>query len=199
MTLKKKILIGLGAVVLVFAGMTAWMLVPALLPAKNLNVGVAVGGKVPMDMALRDSAGQPTTLAQQMGPKGAVLFFVRSADWCAFCKAQLKRTQDIKAPLDGQGMALISLSYDKPELLARFAAEKAVTFTLLADEGSKMIDALGLRDPKYEAGYFAYGVPRPTTLVVAPDGTVKAKFVAEDYRSRISNDGVLALVRGAGL
>ena len=199
MSWKKKILIGLGAVVLVFAGMTAWMLVPALFPAKNLNVGVAVGAKVPLDMALRDSAGQPTTLAQQMGPKGAVLFFVRSADWCMFCKAQLKRTQDIKAPLDGQGMALVTLSYDKPELLARFAGDQGVTYTMLSDEGSKMIDALGLRDPKYEPGYFAYGVPRASTLVVAPDGTVKAKFVSDDFRSRISNDEVLAMVKGAAL
>ncbi|MGE3692201.1 MAG: peroxiredoxin family protein [Novosphingobium sp.] len=199
MSWKKKALIALGAVVLLICGAAAWMLGPALLPAKNIAVGVPLGGKVPLDLALRDREGKPTSLAAQMGPKGMVLFFVRSADWCPFCKAQMVRTNQITSAITGKGLSLAVLSYDKPEILAEFKANNSISYPLLSDTGSNMIDALGLRDPQYEQGSFAYGVPRASTLVIAPDGTVKAKWISEDYRSRISNDEVVAMVDGAGL
>jgi len=198
MSWKRKALIGLGAIALLIGGAAAWMLGPALLPAKNIAVGVPVGGKVPIDMPLVDRTGVPTTLAAQMGPKGMVLFLVRSADWCPFCKAQLIRTNEIRAAIESKGLALASLSYDKPEILAEFTATKGIGYKMLGDPSSKMIDSLGLRDPQYKQGSFAFGVPRSSTLVLAPDGTVKTKWVSQDYRSRISNEGVLALVDGAG-
>ncbi|MCB2059425.1 MAG: redoxin domain-containing protein [Novosphingobium sp.] len=186
-----------GAVVLLIGGLAAWMLGPALLPPKNIDVGIAVGEKAPIEMDLLDSAGQPTSLASNMGQEGVVLVMVRSADWCPFCKAQLVRTNDIHDAISAEGYALASLSYDKPETLTGFATEKGIGYVMLSDPGSKMIDALNLRDPQYEAGSFAYGVPRASILVLAPDGTVKAKYVAADYRSRPSNDEVLAMVEGA--
>ena len=75
-----------------------------------------------------------------------------------------------------------------------FAQAKGIGFAMLSDRGSKLIDALGLRDPQYGPDSFASGVPRPTVLVLAKDGTVKAKFVDSDYRSRQSNDQILAML-----
>jgi peroxiredoxin len=197
MNIKRIALTTIGLVVLLIGGTAAWTLGPALLPAKSVDAGIAVNAKVPVDMALRDSAGKPVSLRQKMGPKGMVLFLVRSADWCPFCKAQLIRTNEIRGAIAAQGYALASLSYDKPDTLARFAADKGIGYMMLSDQGSRMIDALGLRDPQYDKASFAYGVPRPTILVLAPDGKVKAKYVSDDYRSRPSNDEVLAMIRGA--
>ncbi len=42
--------------------------------------GPEVGEKVP-DFRLRDQNGNEKTLASILGPKGAMLVFVRSADW----------------------------------------------------------------------------------------------------------------------
>ena len=195
MTWKRKALIGLGAVVLVFAGAAAWMLGPALLPAKSLNVGIAVGTPAPIALGLLDSAGKPTTLKAQMGENGMVLLMVRSADWCPFCKAQLLRSEKIRPAIAAQGYALVSVSYDKPEKLAEFIRNKGIGYIMLSDSGSRLIDALGLRDPQYKADSFAYGVPRPTVLVLAKDGTVKSKFVDADFRSRQSNDQVMAMLK----
>lgn len=44
---------------------------------------------------------------------------------------------------------------------------------------SAVIDSYGLRDPAYQAGSRAYGVPRPAILVIGRDGAIKAKL-AED-------------------
>jgi peroxiredoxin len=185
-----------GGVILLIAGVAAWLLGPALLPPKNIDVGIAVNEKAPVEMVLQDSAGQPASLAAQMGRNGMVLFLVRSADWCPFCKAQLIRTQDLYKPISTRGYSLVSLSYDKPEVLADFASEKGIAYTMLSDTGSRMVDALGLRDPQYAKGSFAYGVPRASILYLASDGTVMAKYVAEDYRSRPSNEDVMAMLAG---
>ena len=196
MTLKRTILYVVAGFGLLVFGAAAYMLGPALLPPKSINVGIALNAKAPVTMPLQDSAGLATSLAEKMGPKGLVLVMVRSADWCPFCKAQLIRTNDIRAQITAQGYAIASLSYDKPETLAGFAKAKGLGYLMLSDQGSKMIDALGLRDPAYPPGNFAYGVPHPTILVLGPDGTVKAKYVTEDYRSRPMNDDVMAILNG---
>lgn len=197
MTKKRIALYVLGAIILLFGAAAAWMLGPALLPPKPIEAGIEVGSKAPIEMELQDSNGEPTSLAGQMGENGIILVLVRSADWCPFCKAQLVRTQDVHAAITGKGYALASLSYDPPEILAGFAAQEEITYAMLSDPGSQMIDALGLRDPQYAEGSFAYGVPRATILILANDGTVKGKYVAADYRSRPSNEDVLEMLDNA--
>jgi hypothetical protein len=44
------------------------------------KLGPQVGERVP-DFVLKDQAGQTQTLQSIMGPKGAMLVFIRSADW----------------------------------------------------------------------------------------------------------------------
>lgn len=194
MSKKKLLLIVVGSVLLVIAGGAAWMLGPALLPPKSIDVGIALDAQAPIDMPLLDSKGQSTSLAQEMGPKGIVLILVRSADWCPFCKAQLVRTKDIRPDIEKAGYSLASLSYDPPETLADFANAKGIEYAMLSDQGSKMIDALGLRDPQYGKDSVAYGVSRATILIVGSDGSVEAKYVAEDYRSRPPNEVVLSML-----
>jgi len=194
MSKKRIALYVFGAVVLVVGIAAAWMLGPALLPPKPIEVGIELEAKAPIEMDLQDSKGEPTSLAQQMGENGMVLLLVRSADWCPFCKAQLARTEDIDASIRDKGYALASLSYDPPETLAHFAKQEEITYSMLSDPGSRMIDALGLRDPQYAEGSFAYGVPRATILILAKDGTVQAKYVAADYRSRPSNEDVMEML-----
>jgi peroxiredoxin len=199
MSWKRRLAWTLGVVLLLVAGAGAWMFGPALLPAKDIAAGIAKDAKVPVALPLLDAKGETTTLAAQMGQNGMVLYFVRSADWCPFCTTQLVLTEQIRARIEAKGLKLASVSYDKPAILDQFAKDEGIGYAMLSDTGSKLIDAIGLRDPQYEAGSFAYGVPRAATLVLAPDGTVKARFVAADYRSRISNDEVVAMVEGAGL
>ncbi len=192
--MKKKLLIGLAVVVLLIGGAAAYLLGGALLPAEHVEVGIALEEKAPVDMELANEAGETATLASAMGDKGMVLYLVRSADWCPFCKAQMKDVMANQAPLSERGYAIASLSYDAPEVLAMFKQGEEISYTMLSDTDSKLIDAMGLRDPEYAEGHFAYGVPRASILVLAPDGTVKAKFVSADYKSRPSNEDVIEMV-----
>jgi peroxiredoxin len=194
---KRKIAYGLLAVLLLFAGAAAWMLGPALLPARSVDAGIALGAKAPIDLPLRNAKGEPTTLAAQMGDKGLVLFFTRSVDWCPFCKAQMIRTEDIRSTVAEKGYGLASVSYDKPEQIAAFAQVKGIGFAMLSDQQSALIDAMALRDPQYGKDSPAFGVPRSAVVILARDGRVIGKFVDADYRSRQSNEQVLAMIGNA--
>jgi hypothetical protein len=58
-------------------------LTPHAQPATRIDVsklGPQVGGRVP-DFSLPDQNGKTQTVQSIMGPKGAMVVFVRSADW----------------------------------------------------------------------------------------------------------------------
>lgn len=193
-SLKRKLLVGFAAVLTLALGALAWHLWPAFQAPEHIEVGAKIGEKVPIDLPLRDSSGADVTLAKIAGANGTVLVLVRSADWCPFCKVELNNHAKITGSLRQRGYTLASLSYDQPAVLAEFAAGLEQPFTMLSDPDSKFIDAVGLRDPQYGPGHFAYGVPRARVLVLAPDGTITAKFVSADYRQRPSNDFVLSMI-----
>jgi hypothetical protein len=62
------------------SGQTASPAPPARTKIVLSKLGPQVGERVP-DFALKDQSGQTQTLQSIMGPKGAMLVFIRSADW----------------------------------------------------------------------------------------------------------------------
>lgn len=156
---------------------------------------ITTGKRIPAGFVARDTMGKVRDLASISGPKGSVLVFFRSAKWCPYCQAQLKELDALRAPLAAKGYKLAAISYDTPAILADFGKRQNIGYTLLSDEGSKMIDAFGLRDPAYDKSSFAYGVPKATVLVLGRDGTVKQMFVTADYKVRPSNATILNAAR----
>ena len=66
-----------------FMGMTTWAAraqTPTRTKIDVSKLGPQVGERVP-DFSLKDQHGKTWTLPSIMGPKGAMLVFVRSADW----------------------------------------------------------------------------------------------------------------------
>lgn len=118
------------------------------------EIGPSVGTTMP-DIALKNEDGstvQPANLASGGGGdassnKGSVLFFVRSADWCPYCKKQLQDLAPLEDELAALGYSMAAISYDPPSTLSDFAEQHDLPYPLLSDQGSKLIDALELRDP----------------------------------------------------
>jgi peroxiredoxin len=158
----------------------------------------AVGDKAPA-VAGTDIAGKTRTLKQVAGRKGTVLMFFRSASWCPFCKAQLIAMNEKAADgLAQRGYALVGLSYDSTEVLAKFAAERKVRWPLLSDPQSKVIDGWQLRDPAYPPGNKAYGVPLASVYVIDRKGIIRARLMEANYRVRPQPEAVLAAVDALG-
>ncbi|WP_262694002.1 peroxiredoxin family protein [Kordiimonas aquimaris] len=150
-----------------------------------LNIGPAIGDVIEMDFAAPDQDGNLQSFETFAGEKGAVVVFFRSAKWCPFCQMQLidlntNAMKDIK----GRGYGMAAISYDPPKDLARFDAKWKVGFPLLSDDGSKMINALGIRNEEYKEGHYAHGVPHPVIFVLDKDKKVIAKLNREGYRDR---------------
>ena len=163
------------------------LLVLALAPAAVAwadDLGPAIGTTAP-DIGTRpDQTGKPHRLPDLMGKNGLVLFFFRSADWCPYCQAQLIDINTGVAEIEKRGYHIAGLSYDTPEILQTFTLKRHLTYTLLSDPRSEIIDRYNLRDPQYPPGSRAYGVPRPIIFVLDPQGVIKAKLYEESFKSR---------------
>jgi peroxiredoxin len=138
--------------------------------------GPEIGAQAP-DFALPDAEGATRSLADIAGPRGAVIVFNRSLDWCPICIAQTLELQGAAEAFEAAGWGLAVLTYDNTETLARAAERRELTMTLLSDEDSAVIDAFGVRDPIYaEPRHRAHGVPYPVAIAIRRDGVVTAKF-----------------------
>jgi peroxiredoxin len=154
---------------------------------------VEAGTQAPEFSAV-STAGEPVTFADIAGEKGAVLVFSRSLDWCPYCKAQALELETVKADLEAQGWTLNLITYDAPDLLAAYSADKALTYALLSDTNSAMIDAYGLRNEDMPAGSRFDGVPHPAIIYITADGEVAGVQKEEGYKTRPATEGIPQLV-----
>jgi len=72
---------------------------------------------------------------------------------------QLVKLQADLKKFEDAGAQVIAISYDKVEVLSKFAEEKKITFPLLSDPDSKVIKAFGILN--VDAKGKAEGVPNP--------------------------------------
>ncbi len=163
-------------------------------PAMPLDVqklGPQVGTRVP-DFSLPDQHGQTRTLTSLMGPKGLMLVFYRSADWCPYCKTQLAELETRVTDLKKNGFGLAAISYDSVPVLADFTTRRHITFPLLSDAGSILIKRYGILNTTVpETNQQSYGIPFPGTFMLNPQGVVTSRFFEQAYQERSSVGSVL--------
>jgi len=148
------------------------------------DLGPAIGTRVPDIGMPPDQTGKPRTLQSLMGQNGLVLFFFRSADWCPYCQAQMMDLNTAVAAVERRGYRIAGISYDSPQILKTFIDRRQIGYTLLSDPKSEIIDRYRLRDPQYQPGNPAYGVPRPIIFILDKTGTIKAKLYEETFMKR---------------
>lgn len=155
--------------------------------------GLAVGAKAP-DFTLKNAAGADVSLMSLTKSGPVALVFYRSADWCPFCKKQLQALQADLAKVEMSGVRVVGLSYDAPATSAAAAAKLGLTFPLLSDMGSKVIDAYGIRNA--EAKGKAAGVAHPVVFIVDGQGVIRAKLARESYKDRPESAEIIAAAKG---
>ena len=185
----------------VFAGAVLLLASPPFAKAEEL--GPAVGEIIPHSLEISDAAGEPQSFETLVGENGMALFFVRSVEWCPFCKAQAIGVNEARAEFEERGLSVVFVSYDPAEKQTAFVKQNDFAPPLLSDPRSEIIDAFGLRNEAHKEGRFA-GIPHPAAFIVAPDRTIIAKLYEEDYasndksyRNRPAVDAVLAAADAA--
>lgn len=98
------------------------------------------------------------------------------------------RYDDIKK----QGLGLVSLTYDTPETLKKFADSRGITFPLIADPGSAIIKRFGLLNNTVDPKSSTYGIPHPGTFILDAKGVVVARFFEDAYQERFTASTILA-------
>lgn len=100
---------------------------------------------------------------------------------------QLQTSQE---ELRAAGLQVVAVSYDSEEILKRFAAKREITFPLLADPGSKVIEAFGIRN-REAAGGRIDGVPYPGTFILDREGIIRAKLFHDGYKERHTSTEII--------
>ncbi len=155
--------------------------------------GLAVGAKAP-DFALKNATGADVSLMSLTKSGPVALVFYRSADWCPFCKKQLQALQADLKKIEMSGIRVVGVSYDAPATSAAAAAKLGLTFPLLSDMGSKVIDAYGIRNA--EAKGKSAGVAHPVVFIVDGQGVIRAKLGRESYKDRPESAEIIAAAKG---
>ncbi|MEL6984681.1 MAG: redoxin domain-containing protein, partial [Actinomycetota bacterium] len=97
--------------------------------------------------------------------------------------------QEHAAAFADAGVALYALSYDEVDALADYARAHGVTFPLLSDPDSAIIERLGILNTLIDPDDHPwYGIPFPGSYVLDGDGVVVAKFFEESLHFRASAD-----------
>ncbi|MGN7501443.1 MAG: peroxiredoxin family protein [Alphaproteobacteria bacterium] len=162
------------------------------LPFGSANAETKVGEPIPHHFKLQDHNGNKVEFDGLKGEKGLVVFFVRSADWCPFCKIQMEEFSSRYKDFKKFGYEVVSVSYDSIETLARFGHQHGIAYRMLSDTGSESIKAFGLLNDKYKRGSRYYGIPHPAVYVINAEGVVTHMFSESGYKSRPPIDGILA-------
>lgn len=158
------------------------------------NWGPELGTVLPDGIMVMTHEGKKVSLKELAAVHGVAIAFVRSADWCPFCKRQIIELNKSNDDFTRRGVNLVALSYDSVEILNMFADKQEINYTLVSDEESKVIDAFGIRNMKHEEGSSGYGIPHPGIMVFDGSGILVAKFAEEGYRKRPPVEGVLAAI-----
>lgn len=151
--------------------------------------GLKVGEKAP-NFILPTAAGDTLALSTLLARGKVALVFVRSVDWCPFCRTQLQAIEAALPELTAAGVQIVSISYDAPAALAAAQAKLGLTFPLLSDTGSRTIDAFGIRN--HEAKGRGVGVPHPVVFVLDAQGIIQAKLLRDGFRERPESVEILA-------
>ena len=175
------------AVLFLFAGVSA-------LADDHTDWGPEIGTTMPDGLTVTTHDGKSMDLHDLATGKGVAIAFVRSADWCPFCKRQMIDLNKNREEFARRGVNLVALSYDSVDVLKAFADKQGIGYTLASDQDSKVIDAFGIRNKDHDKGTSGYGIPHPGIMVFDATCTLVAKYAEEGYRKRPPIEDVLAAV-----
>lgn len=110
------------------------------------------------------------TLSALAGQKAIIYFYPQAMT--PGCTTQAIDFQAADDDLRDAGYAVVGISPDEPDALARFAAQEGLEFPLLSDPDRSTLQAYGAYGEKQNYGKTITGVIR-STVVLDTDGTVE--------------------------
>jgi peroxiredoxin len=172
--------------------------------------GAAAPGSVLPDGELLGAGGQPTTLAQILGGKPAVIVFYRGG-WCPYCDITLRTYQAQLVPaLAGRGVGLVAIGPQAPGESLSTKESKQLTFPVLSDPGNQIAGQLGILTAPSDGARAAQlqlgldltqvnadrttALPMPAAVIADAGGVIRWIDVHPDYTTMAEPGHILQAV-----
>jgi peroxiredoxin len=167
--------------------------------------GLFINSKAP-DFKAKDQNGKDIRLKDLLKEGKVVLVFYRGY-WCPYCNRQLKQLEDSLQAIKGKGATLIAVTPEKPDSIARTIEKTKAEFSILHDEGLKIMKAYevefevpentitryrntGIDLEKINGRDWKY-LPVPAVYIIDKESTIVYRFFNTDYKKRPSVQEIL--------
>ncbi|MEO7982770.1 MAG: peroxiredoxin-like family protein [Bacteroidota bacterium] len=173
--------------------------------AQQAPEGLFIASKAP-DFKGKDQNGKEIRLKDLVKQGKVVLVFYRGY-WCPYCNRELSRLQDSLQLIIDKGATLVAVSPEKPENISKTIEKTKASYSILYDEGLKIMKAY---DVEYEmeentvTRYRNSGIdieknngdngkylPVPAIYIIDKESTVIYRFFEPDYKKRPSVQEIL--------
>ncbi|HEV7781689.1 MAG TPA: peroxiredoxin-like family protein [Chitinophagaceae bacterium] len=171
-----------------------------LATAQQAPEGLFISSKAP-DFKAKDQDGKEIRLKDLLKEGKVVLVFYRG-QWCPYCNKELSRLQDSLGLIKEKGATLIAVSLEKPENISKTIEKTKAAYSILYDEGAKIMKAydvefevpentitryrnsgIDLSKLNTEEGKY---LPVPAVYIIDKESTVVYRFFEPDYKKRPS-------------
>lgn len=173
--------------------------------AQEAPEGLFLNSKAP-DFKAKDQNGNEVRLKDLIKKGNVVLVFYRG-QWCPYCNKQLARLEDSLQLIKDKGATLIAVTPEKPESVAITVEKTKAEYSILYDEGLKIMKAYDVEFEVPENTLTRYRnsgikidenngkngnfLPVPATYIIDRDGNISYRFFNQDYKKRPSVKEIL--------
>ncbi len=189
--------------ILLFSGITG-STSSAQIPGKAEDISPLLYGEVIPEALLTAPDGSKQSLSALINKKPTVLLFYRGG-WCPYCNTHLAEIQKAEGEIIRLGYQIVAVSPDSPENLKGSADKNQLKYDLYSDGDGKLTKAMGIafQAPerstemlkKWSGGANEGFLPVPSVFVVDTSGIIKFEYINPDYKTRLSSDLLLAVLK----
>jgi peroxiredoxin len=158
------------------------------------------------DFKAKDQHGNEIRLKDLLKKGKVVLVFYRG-QWCPYCNRHLQKLEDSLALIKERGATLVAVTPELPENIAKTVEKTKAEYSILYDEGLKIMKAYEVEFEVPENTLKRYRnagikldenngrngnyLPIPATYVIDEDFTITYRFFDPDYKKRPSVKEIL--------
>ena len=183
----------------------SFLFVVSSVSAQEAPEGLFLSSKAP-DFKAKDQNGDEIKLKDLLKKGKVVLVFYRG-QWCPYCNKELSRLQDSLQLIRDKGATLLAVSPELPENVSKTVEKTKAEFSILYDEGLKIMKAYdvefevqenvltryrnsGLDIEKFNGKNGKY-LPVPAVYIIDKEQTIVYRFFEPDYKKRPSVKDIL--------
>jgi peroxiredoxin len=160
--------------------------------------GLFIASKAP-DFKAKDQNGNEVKLKDLLKKGKVVLLFYRGY-WCPYCNRQLSKLNDSLHLIAEKGATVVAVTPEKPDYIDSTLSRTKARFSILYDEGMKIMKAYDVEfevqenvltryrnagiDIEKNNGSNGKYLPVPAVYIIDKESTVTYRFFNQDYRKR---------------